>query len=250
MVTRDLECTLNTLGMIGQAKMTQAHFERGKVERTVRSVRKLFEDFQVHRKLQSVISWETTLGHIANTLNNLPIARTSESSKAERGEIDVITKNHILVGRNNFRSPDTGDFLVDGNPMKALTKIREINEYFFTQIVKNLFEFTQQKKWLQSDKDCEVGDLVLFRFKEGEIAEVWRLGIVEEKLSKENKPGQWKVRYKLAGEKEFRTTPRSSRELSIIHEVASLDYNSLSHLWAYKSLQFQCLSLHADAIVS
>jgi len=229
-VARDIECKLNLeLGMESCPKMTQAHYERGRVERTVRSIRKIMLDENTIAFKQSVISWETSLAHFSNCINNLPIARMPKSSKGERGDFDVLTKNRILVGRNNFRSLDTGTISVEGDPMKQLKKIREINQHFYKQILKNVYEFVHQDKWNVSSKDVKLGDLILFRKEEAGIGDIWKLGIVHEKLSKEGKPGQWRIRYCLATESTSRYTDRSSRELVIIQELENISYNNEEH---------------------
>ena len=223
---RDMESSLNRdYGMVALPKATQAHGSRGKVERTIREIRKMINAKDLSSYRQSIISWETTLGALTNDINNLPLARTEVSTQSNRGEFEILTRNRLLLGRNNYRSPD-GKFSVDGNPMKLLENILEINTYFYLTIVRNLAEWVPQPKWHRNTRDCNTGDVVAFRFKEGAMVEIWRLGVIGNKLSKEGGPGKWEVKYKNLGDVEYTVTPRSSREITVVHRIGELDYNT------------------------
>ena len=229
---RDIELRLNrSTGMIPHPKATQAHEEHGRVERTIRSARQILEESQQHQLKQSVLSWETTMAYVANILNNLPLARVPASTQGSRGEYDVLTRNRLLLGRNNYRSPDSAEFTVASHLMKSLETLRDINRYFYTILNKNLFEYISVQKWNKSSPDCQIGDLVILKHRDAEMHEVWMLGIVCSRENNVGRPGKWKIKYRLVGEKVFRYTVRSSRELSIIHEATECSFNSKEHWW-------------------
>ena len=229
--------------MASQAKMTQAHEERGKVERMVQSIRRIIEEKQLLQFKQSVISWETSLAAVANCINNLPLARGPGSSQTERGEYDVITRNRLLCGRNNERAIE-GNFNVAGDPNKQIARLREINEYFYKNLMRNIFEIVPMTTWRRSTRACEANDLVLFICKESPMNETWRLGIVHQIISEPDMPMQVKVRYKLAAENTFRFTPRSVRELVVIHRVDESDYNTTDHLWELQTERNRAAEIH------
>jgi hypothetical protein len=77
---RDLQSTLNRdLGMECCPEPTQAHCERGRVERVIKTLQTMFKAKEVVQQKQSILSWETTFSVLSNSLNNLPMARTSEA---------------------------------------------------------------------------------------------------------------------------------------------------------------------------
>ena len=234
---RDLEARLSRMGVEAIAKATGAHQEHGKVERTVRAVREIFAQQSVKQLKQSLLSWETTLASVANFINNLPMARLSGATNSTR-EIDILTRNRLLLGRNNYRSPD-GDFFVPGQPAQRLDQIKEINGFFYRKLMENISEFIDYPKWYDSDKDVEEGDVVIFMSEEKDMAIVWTIGMVDSRESAPTMPGKWKIRYYNASEAFARFTVRSSRELVVIHSVLDLDYNSEEHRRVIKSL-FTC----------
>ena len=124
---RDVCHRLNRdIGMKTLPKPVQSHGERGKVERAVQTFRRMFSDSEAMQEKQSILSWETTFQFISNSINNLPIARTSHSTGASRGELDhVLSANRILIGRNNFRSPEVL-FDISGDPLNHLERNHKI----------------------------------------------------------------------------------------------------------------------------
>ena len=233
MECRDLELKLNRLGVASQNKMVQAHHEHGRVERAIRGIRDVFAQQDVDRHKQSIISWETTLCCVSGVINNLPVARLSDATQGVR-EIDILTRNRLLLGRNNYRSPE-GDFYVPGKPGEMLEKIKDINRDFYKKLMENLSSFIDKPKWHRGSEDVQVGDVVLFMVEEKKIASTWMLGIVEEKISTDSRPGKWRLKYQNASESHYRYTERSSRDLVIIHKISDLDYNSKSHFEAMEA---------------
>ena len=199
----------------------------------------MFDQCSAEGKKQSVISWETTLAAVSNAINNLPVARCEGSTAATRDELDVLTRNRILLGRNNMRSPGLAVSVSGQNPMKLLSKLQEINTKFYETLMKNISEFIATPKWFSSEQCCRVGDVVLFLASEGAMTEQWHLAIVCKKISVEGNPAQFQLKYRNAGEKTFRKTDRSARELTVIHSVHDLDFNTTEHWWEFKtSAQF------------
>ena len=74
----------------------------GKVERGIKEVRKSLELSMANERL-SVLEWETLSADIANTINDLPLALGNITGDFE--QIDLLTQNRLLLGRDNDRSP-------------------------------------------------------------------------------------------------------------------------------------------------
>ena len=170
---------------------------------------------------------------MANEINNLPVARLSGTTQSTR-EVDILTRNRLLLGRNNERSP-SGDFFVPGKPGEQLDKIKQINADFYKKLMENIDQFIWKPKWFVQDRDVEIGDLVLFMIEEKKIASTWMLGVVDKKISEDLKPGKWSVRYRNASEGHYRYTDRSSRDLVVIHRTDEMDYNSHEHFKQLKT---------------
>ena len=79
-----------------------AHYVNGKVERKIQQVQKSMEKVLVNRRL-SVLQWESLVQQISNSINNLPIGLSHYNNDLEN--LDLITPNRLLLGRNNSRSP-------------------------------------------------------------------------------------------------------------------------------------------------
>ena len=59
----------------------------------------------MNKERLSVIQWETLMQQISNSTNNLPIGVKNKVEKFEN--LDIITANRIILGRNNNRCPQT-----------------------------------------------------------------------------------------------------------------------------------------------
>ena len=92
------------------------------MERKIRHVKETFSKHLQNQRL-SLIQWETLGFQVANTINNLPIAAGKVSQGIE--QLDLITPNRLLLGRNNDRSP-VGTLSVTVDVGKIISQ----NQYF------------------------------------------------------------------------------------------------------------------------
>ena len=74
----------------------------GREERKVRQVRESLGRSFEGQKL-STIGWETVCAEISNCINDSPIGLSSRT--ADLDNLDLLTPNRLLLGRNNNRSP-------------------------------------------------------------------------------------------------------------------------------------------------
>ena len=77
-----------------------AHYVHGKVEQKIRQVKKCI-DINIHKERLSLIQWET---QFSNSINNLPIGLKNKVEDLEN--LDLITPNRLILGRNNDRCPN------------------------------------------------------------------------------------------------------------------------------------------------
>ena len=94
----------DSLGIQVVVSKVKAHSERGRVERKIRSLRKSLEKMGVNTNHpQTVLQWETLFSKIANTVDNLPMAKGNMSNSSNLG-YEIITPNRLKLGRNNYQA--------------------------------------------------------------------------------------------------------------------------------------------------
>ncbi len=100
---KDIQGQLNTeYGVQFETCPAGAHYMHGRVERKVRHVRESLSRSFEGQKL-STIGWESVCAEIANCINDLPIGLNAKN--ADLNNLDLLTPNRLLLGRNNERSP-------------------------------------------------------------------------------------------------------------------------------------------------
>ena len=193
------------------------HNMHGKVERKIRSVRdSIQKKLQGHRL--SILQWESLGDQIANEINNLPIATVKDSSSLE--DLDILTPNRLLLGRNNERSP-SGPLLVCNDSSKIIQANADIfTAWFETWLISYVPKLMYQPKWFHSDRDMKVGDVVLFLKSEGELSRQYQFGMVDAvELGRDERIRTVSVRYRNCNSKEDRFTRRAVRDLCVVHHV-------------------------------
>jgi hypothetical protein len=185
-----------------------------------------------------ILSFESAFCYVANELNNLPICVGANFK--DLSELDILTPNRLLLGRNNGRSM-SGPCTVDSNS-RMLEAIECVFQSWW-QVWNHtrLSDFVSKPpKWFRSSLNLEVGDIVIF-FKEGHEQKlgkvVWTVGRVVETVPSraDGKVRQVKIEYKNStefknGKAPTRTTNCSARsvarlakegELGLMQELAA-----------------------------
>ena len=207
-----------------------AHYMHGKVERKIRHVRESFSKCLCKDRL-SIIQWETLGDQISNSINNLPIAIGNIGKDVEN--LDILTPNRLLFARNNDRCP-VGTLKVTGDVKKIIQAKNDLFETWFKcWLVSYVPTLVSQPKWFNSDRDSEIGDVVLFLKSDKEFDLQYQYGIiVETKVSRDGKIRQVEVEYRNHNENIKRRTNRGVREIVVIHPVDELgimrELNALS----------------------
>ena len=103
----------DSLGIQVVVSKVKAHSERGRVERKIRSLRKSLEKMGVNTNHpQTVLQWETLFSKIANTVDNLPMAKENMSNPSNLG-YEIITPNRLKLGKNNYRALEGSGIKLD-----------------------------------------------------------------------------------------------------------------------------------------
>ncbi|XP_066920590.1 uncharacterized protein [Clytia hemisphaerica] len=123
---KDIQSKLHKDHVTFQTCPVGAHNMNGKVERKIKEVNTSLEKTIQNERL-SILQWETITAIISNSINDLPIAI---GNVIDVENMDLLTPNRLLLGRNNDRSP-TGDFIISSNPTKLLDQNSKIYDAWF-----------------------------------------------------------------------------------------------------------------------
>ena len=154
------------------------------------------------------------MDQIANNINNLPIA--SISVFADLQNLDLLTRNRLLLGRNNERSP-SGPLMMS-NPEKILKANADIfTVWFKSWLISYVPKLMTHPKWFRSNTSIQVEDIVLFLKTEHEYSRQYQYGIVQSiEKGRDKKIRSVTVRYRNCSEKKKRETRRAVRALVIM----------------------------------
>ena len=211
-----------------------AHYVHGKVERKIQEIRKSLRK-TVNKNRLSILQWETLGYQISNSINNMPIGLGNKSEMLEN--LDILTPNRLILGRNNHRSPTaplelSDDFrrIIQSNNDIFTTWFKE----WMTSYVPSLIE---RPKWFENDRSVSVGDVVLFLKSDKEFERLFQYGIVKTVVT--GRDGVIRVvdvEYRNHNEKVKRQTRRGVRDLVVIHPIGELgivrELNDLARFWS------------------
>ncbi len=212
----DVKRTLNQEYKVGfdfAAAPVGGHNQHGAVERSVREIRKLFDVIFLSPKYKlDILSFESAFCFVSNELNNFLICQAADFK--DLSELDVLTPNRLLSGRNNRRSM-SGPCTVDSKSrmLEAIEAVFQTWWGLWNDIP--LADFVSKPpKWFRSSPNLEVGDIVVFTKdgndqKLGEV--VWTVGRVVEATPSwvDGKVRQVKIEYKNSSE--FRNNKAPTR---------------------------------------
>ena len=194
-----------------------AHHVHGKVERKIKEIKRSFEKELCNHRL-SVIQWETLGQQVVNSINNLPIALGNKAECLEN--LDLITPNRLLLGRNNNRSP-TEPLVLSTDVKKIISTNASIFKVWFKAwLVSCVPVLIEQPKWFKNSASIQVGDVVLFLKNEKELETQYQYGMVSKVYKGEdNLIRSVDLEYQNSNESVKRTTKRGVRNLVVIHPV-------------------------------
>ena len=197
-----------------------SHYVHGKVERKIRDLRKSINKHLQNQRF-SIIQWETLGQQIANSINNMPIGLANKVEHLEN--LDILTPNRLLLGRNNNRCP-TAPLVLSGDVKKIIKSNDEIFRIWFkTWLVSYVPTLVPRPKWFETNRHIAIGDVVLFSKSEKEFEHLYQYGIVTAlNTSNDGLIRSVEVTYQNHTENVKRVTTRGVRELIVIHPVEQL----------------------------
>ena len=161
----------DSLGIQVVVSTAKAHSERGRVERKIKSLRDSLEKMGVSTDHpQTALQWETLFLKVANTVDNLPMAKGSTSNTRNLG-YEIINPNRLKLGRNNFRTLDGSGIKLDmaDNLTGMLERNRELYCEWYKIFINNIHLLDlRPNKWLKNGRLPVLDNIVLFVFLESE----------------------------------------------------------------------------------
>ena len=254
---KDLHTQLNKkVGLIVDQSPAGGHHHRGQVETMIKKIREVMKAVQELQLKQSHVEWETTAMQVANAINNLPIARVNSHDRANSrvvgSELDVITPNRLLMGRNNFRALD-GPVCINNMPDMMLEHHQDITATCLKILYEHAHRFIPKPKWFKGNETVEPGDVVLFIKDESPTGKAvdhnWRMGRViakykpvawnqddQEQQQDDEDLGKFRLTIQYANATtqpgNFLKTERSIRHIIIIHKLNELEPGTLEYQMA------------------
>lgn len=227
---RDVETQVHdSLGMRIIVSNAKSHEERGRVEAKVKILREMMEKLAVTpQDPMTAIQWETFFAKISNMIDDVPLAKCTNSNLADPGW-EIITANRLKLGRNNNRSLEGSFNLSRGVGADTLLKRNQnIQKVWYQMLIDRIHHLIPRPaKWSKTD-EINVGDICLFIYSENAAMkkDIWKLGRITE-IPKKNKviitfPGN----HTTNGIPDMRTISRCPRDISIISAAGDVELNS------------------------
>jgi hypothetical protein len=197
-----------------------AHFVHGKVERKIQTI-KLSIEKKLNNNRLSLLQWETLGSQISNTINNLPLGIGNKVADLEN--LDLLTPNRLLLGRNNSRGP-TAPLVLSSDVKKIVEKNKDIfKTWFHAWLVSYVPTLMDAPKWFKNDRHLVEGDVVLFTKSEKEFENLYQYGMVKKtRVGRDGHIREVEVEYVNSNEAARRTTVRHAKDLIVIHPVEEL----------------------------
>ena len=196
----------------------EGQHQNGLSESLIKSVKRSLKH-TIGENLLTFAEFQTVLYRVANIINSRPIGVITGSDPTDP---KPLTPNDLLLGHSTGDAPQ-GLFDTDTGS-KAITR-----RYRFVQeLVSNWWEnwyrvvlpsLVPSHKWLQRHRNVQIGDICLIRYGKDKRA-TYRLGRVEEvKQGVDGLVRKVSLKYKLPGEKTFRTVDRPIHGIAVIVPV-------------------------------
>ena len=158
--------------LIGHVSTPKSHEERGRVERKIEIIRSTLEKMGILATSPlAATQWETIFAHVANTLDDLPLAKGNSSSSSFTG-FEVLTAYRIKLDRDNSRSLEGPGITMEMSQdlRKILDRNRETYFYWYQFFIQNIHLLTlKSDKWLFDSRKPIVGDSGLFTFNDADL---------------------------------------------------------------------------------
>ena len=232
---KDLQMqVIDSLGIQIHVSNAKSHEEQDRVERKICTIRETLERTGVQTgSPKTPLQWDYVFAKIANTLDDLPMAR-GDTSNATCIGYEIITPNRLKMGRNNNRSLEGSGFRFEKsqNFSRILERNRETYQVWFQLFIDNIHNLAlRPNKWNVNSRFPLLEDIVLFTYTDGNYSKesiTWKLGRVVE-VSKRKVKITFLSKTSKAGKFIMHQVDRNPRDISIIFLTGDFAINSQDH---------------------
>ena len=172
----------------------------------------------------SILQWETLGQEVANGVDNLPLGLGNKVECLEN--LDILTPNRLLLGRNNDRCPSGPLKTVENFKFLLKTNENIYATWFKSWLISYVPTLLNRPKWFKSDEIIKVVDVVLFLKSEKEFSKQCQYRIIHStNVGKDGCMRRVEVQYQNNNEKVKRYTTRGVRDL-VVHQIDELSVSS------------------------
>ena len=151
-------------------------WRQGKVERRIGVIKRLLK-FSVGDSRVSPVELQTILFETANMCNERPLGL---SKPRDDGTYDLITPNHLLMGRSQNILPDDEGLADSLSYASRYRLIRHVTNIFWHQWSQQVSpKLVYRQKWHQRHRNLCVGDLVLI-CEDSKVKAKYKMGVVDD----------------------------------------------------------------------
>ena len=139
-------------------------------------------------------------------------------NKTELLEVDILTPNRLILGRNNGRNP-TGPLEISGD-FRRIIESNRFSSHGFRYGLLVTFPLDEKPKWFVSERDICIGDVVLFMKSGKEFERLYQYGmIIPTFVGRDGLIRVVDIECQNNNENTKRTTKRGVRDIVVIHPV-------------------------------
>ena len=187
-----------------------AQWRNGAVEIFVKKFKKSFELLYSKSRL-NYAEMSCAIKRIASILNDRPLSvQKSANSYPDKDLLSPITPNMLLTGRSGSRAPMENDVDYDEIPQERLSFVEELElSWWYQYKVQYFASLIPSQKWINSNRNISVDDVVLIEYKSKSAPGTYRLGRVKRvEMDEDNLVRTCTVIYKLV-----KPSKRNSRDV-------------------------------------
>ena len=163
----------------------------------------------------------------------MPIGLGNKTELLE--SIDILTPNRLILGRNNSRNP-TLPLEISADFRGIIESNKKIFQAWFQEwLVSYVPLLVERPKWFESERNINVGDIVLFTKSDKEFEQLYQYGIVTcTFVGRDGLIRAVNIEYQNSSEKCKRFTKRGVRDIIVIHPVDEIGISAELNEFAEK----------------
>ena len=203
----------------------EGHHQNGLSESMIKSVKRTIKHKVTDNNVLTFGQLQTVMFEVADIINSRPISIISGS---DPNNPSPITPNHLILGRATSQPPQGPFNVTDSSSItKKFRYLQSLVAGWWKEWYATVFPYlVPNYKWLQRHRNAKIGDVCLVRYK-SEVQSTYRLARIQDiRVGEDGLVRTVLLKYKLPGEKTFRTVDRSVQGISVIVPVEEQSFGT------------------------